>query len=111
MKGNPPISYPASGIKLRAEKVTEQPEKWILEYIVPVLAVPFGNVVHKLEFTTAELQELFFAFEAISRVIRNADRLQEPPIRDPEDEKHPPAKRWEKKGLEDDDLTPFGQHE
>lgn len=80
------VSHPLTGITLRAEKVTEQPEKWYLEFkIVPAVTALASDITHVLEFSTAELDELFMAYEMIKPIVKGADRLEEPPIHDPED--------------------------
>lgn len=70
-----PISHPIEAVKLWAEKVTEQPERWFLEFKIKNLPM---EVTHVLEFTTAELDDLFLGYEMIKPLAQNADKLPKP---------------------------------
>jgi hypothetical protein len=74
------ISHPLADVKLRAEKVTDWPEKWFLEFrIVPPIPLLASEVVHTLEFSTAEMDELFMAYEMIKPIAKGADKLSDEP--------------------------------
>jgi len=73
--GHGSIQHPIEKIHLRAEKVTEQPERWYLEF--KIRGMPM-DVTHLLELTTAEVDELFLAYEMLKPIIQNADNLPKP---------------------------------
>jgi len=66
-----PYTFPVTELTLKAEKVTEKPERWFLN-------VKGGlGVSGILELTTAELDELFMAYEMIKPIARNADNFRD----------------------------------